>query len=128
VQIAQNIVCNNSHSVEQRAARWLLTTRDRVNGDQFPLTQEFLAQMLGVRQPTVSDTAGPGPHPISSRDHHHTRPRGFGGARLPLLPGRPRRVRRPRRIDRNQRVGCLTATPRRSAARPRRAGSRYTLV
>lgn len=89
VQIAQNVVCNNSHSVEQRAARWLLTTRDRVNGDQFPLTQEFLAQMLGVRQPTVSDTAGPGPHPISSRDHHHTRPRGFGGARLPLLPGRP---------------------------------------
>jgi CRP-like cAMP-binding protein len=58
VQIAQNIVCNNSHSVEQRAARWLLTTRDRVNGDQFPLTQEFLAQMLGVRRPTVSDTAG----------------------------------------------------------------------
>jgi CRP-like cAMP-binding protein len=58
VQIAQNVVCNNSHSVEQRAARWLLTTRDRVNGDQFPLTQEFLAQMLGVRRPTVSDTAG----------------------------------------------------------------------
>lgn len=57
VQIAQNVVCNNSHGVFQRAARWLLTTADRVGGDEFPLTQEFLAQMLGVRRPTVSDTA-----------------------------------------------------------------------
>lgn len=46
-QIAQNVVCNASHSVEQRAARWLLTTHDRVQSDEYPLTQEFLAQMLG---------------------------------------------------------------------------------
>jgi CRP-like cAMP-binding protein len=57
VQIAQNVVCNNTHSTEQRAARWLLTTQDRVGREQFPLTQEFLAQMLGVRRPTVSETA-----------------------------------------------------------------------
>lgn len=57
VQIAQNVVCNNVHSVEQRACRWLLTTRDRVGRETFPLTQEFLAQMLGVRRPTVSETA-----------------------------------------------------------------------
>lgn len=57
VQVAQNVVCNNSHELEQRAARWLLTTRDRVNGDSYPLTQEFLAQMLGARRPTVSQTA-----------------------------------------------------------------------
>lgn len=57
VQIAQNVVCNNAHGTEQRAARWLLTTHDRVRRDQFPLTQEFLAQMLGVRRPTVSTIA-----------------------------------------------------------------------
>lgn len=57
VQVAQNVVCNNSHGLEQRAARWLLTTRDRVQDDTFPLTQQFLAQMLGARRPTVSQTA-----------------------------------------------------------------------
>jgi CRP-like cAMP-binding protein len=57
VQIAQNVICNSTHSTEQRACRWLLTTHDRVGGDQFPLTQEFLAQMLGVRCPTVSEIA-----------------------------------------------------------------------
>jgi len=58
VQIAQNVVCNNAHSTQQRAARWLLTTRDRVARDEFLLTQQFLGQMLGVRRPTVSEVAG----------------------------------------------------------------------
>lgn len=58
VQVAQSVVCNNSHELEQRAARWLLTTHDRVDGDEFPLTQQFLAQMLGTRRPTVSQVAG----------------------------------------------------------------------
>lgn len=57
VQISQNVVCNRSHPTEQRMARWLLTTQDRVGRAEFPLTQEFLAQMLGVHRPTVSDTA-----------------------------------------------------------------------
>lgn len=57
VQIAQNVVCNSTHTLDQRAARWLLTTHDRVDRDTFSLTQEFLAQMLGVRRPTVSETA-----------------------------------------------------------------------
>jgi CRP-like cAMP-binding protein len=57
VQIAQNVVCNSTHATMQRAARWLLTTRDRMGSEDFPLTQEFLGQMLGVRRPTVSDTA-----------------------------------------------------------------------
>jgi CRP-like cAMP-binding protein len=57
VQVAQNVVCNNSHGLEERAARWLLTTRDRVERDTFPLTQKFLAQMLGAQRPTVSRTA-----------------------------------------------------------------------
>jgi CRP-like cAMP-binding protein len=58
VQIAQNVVCNSTHAADQRAARWLLTTQDRVGTDEFPLTQEFWAQMLGVRRSTVSETAG----------------------------------------------------------------------
>jgi CRP-like cAMP-binding protein len=58
VQLSQNVACNRLHSTEERAARWLLMTADRVNADQFPLTQEFLAQMLGVRRGTVSLTAG----------------------------------------------------------------------
>lgn len=57
VQVSQNVVCNRSHSTEVRMARWLLTTQDRVGRHEFPLTQEFLAQMLGVRRATVSETA-----------------------------------------------------------------------
>ena len=57
VQMAQNVTCNSLHAVEQRACRWLLMTSDRVRSDQFLLTQEFLAQMLGARRPTVSDVA-----------------------------------------------------------------------
>lgn len=57
VQLAQSVACNQLHSTEQRAARWLLMTRDRVEADTFPMTQEFLAQMLGVRRATVSSVA-----------------------------------------------------------------------
>ncbi|MDQ2813246.1 MAG: Crp/Fnr family transcriptional regulator [Actinomycetota bacterium] len=57
VQIAQNVVCNSTHATAQRAARWLLTTRDRAGREEFLLTQEFLSQMLGVRRPTASDVA-----------------------------------------------------------------------
>lgn len=57
-QIAQNAACNRAHSIEQRCARWLLMTHDRVEGDEFPLTQEFLAEMLGVRRATVTVVAG----------------------------------------------------------------------
>ena len=56
-QIAQAAACNSLHSVEERMCRWLLMTQDRVEEDEFPLTQEFLSQMLGVRRPTVSMTA-----------------------------------------------------------------------
>lgn len=57
VQVAQNVVCNRTHSTYVRMARWLLTTQDRIGTDEFRLTQEFLAQMLGVHRPTVSETA-----------------------------------------------------------------------
>lgn len=57
-QISQSSACNRLHSTEERCARWLITTHDRVAGDTFPLTHEFLAQMLGVRRATVSQAAG----------------------------------------------------------------------
>jgi CRP-like cAMP-binding protein len=53
-QIAQGSACNRIHSIEARCARWLLSTHDRVPGNEFPLTHEFLAMMLGVRRAGVS--------------------------------------------------------------------------
>jgi len=58
IQIAQTAACNRFHPVTQRMARWLLMTRDRVNSNEFRLTQEFLALMLGVQRSRVSVTAG----------------------------------------------------------------------
>lgn len=57
VQVSQSTACNRMHTPVQRCARWLLMTVDRVEGDTFHLTQEFLAQMLGERRPTVSGAA-----------------------------------------------------------------------
>jgi len=56
-QVAQNVSCNRLHEVQERCARWLLQTHDRTDGDSFPLTHEFLGQMLGVHRPTVSIAA-----------------------------------------------------------------------
>ncbi|UBU15869.1 Crp/Fnr family transcriptional regulator [Nonomuraea gerenzanensis] len=57
-QLARNAACNRSHSLRRRCARWLLMTADRMRGETFELTQEFLAQMLGVRRASVSEIAG----------------------------------------------------------------------
>ena len=56
--VAQSSACNRVHSAEQRCARWLLHTHDRVDGDSFDLTHLFLSQMLGVRRATVTEIAG----------------------------------------------------------------------
>ena len=57
-QIAQTAACNARHPVEQRLARWILTTHDRVGGDSFLMTQEFISTMLGVRRPGVTLAIG----------------------------------------------------------------------
>lgn len=57
-QISQAAVCNVRHGVEARLARWLLMFRDRVGADEFKLTQEFVASMLGVRRAGISEIAG----------------------------------------------------------------------
>jgi len=56
--IMQSTACNAVHSVEQRLSRWLLLAHDRVGNDEFPLTQEFAAMMLGTSRPTVTVVAG----------------------------------------------------------------------
>src|SRR5687768_3426854 len=56
--IMQSTACNVLHSVEERCARWLLMTHDRVTGNDIRLTHEFLGMMLGARRPTVSLVLG----------------------------------------------------------------------
>jgi CRP-like cAMP-binding protein len=57
-QILFGAACNRLHSMEERCARWLLMTHDRAGQDTFPLTQEFLSHMLGVRRATVNVATG----------------------------------------------------------------------
>ena len=57
-QAQQSAGCNASHIVEARMCRWLLRIRDLTGSDEIQLTQEFLAQMLGVRRTAVSVVAG----------------------------------------------------------------------
>ncbi|HZD79821.1 MAG TPA: Crp/Fnr family transcriptional regulator [Actinomycetota bacterium] len=57
-QVSQSVACNGSHTLRQRCARWLLQTGDRVGSECFYLTQEFFAQMLGVRRASVTVIAG----------------------------------------------------------------------
>lgn len=53
-QAAQNSACNRIHSIEERCAKWLSLTRDRMESDEFELIQDVLAQMLGVRRQSVN--------------------------------------------------------------------------
>jgi CRP-like cAMP-binding protein len=56
-QTMQSVACNALHSIDARLCRWLLTTHDRVDSDEIALTQEYLAEMLGVQRTTVSGVA-----------------------------------------------------------------------
>ncbi len=57
IQMTVAGACNHLHTIEQRCARWMLMTHDRVDGTEFILTQEFLAKMLGIRRAGVNGAA-----------------------------------------------------------------------
>jgi len=56
-QVMVSVACNGAHSLKQRLARWLLRMRDRSDGDELPITQGLLAEMLGVQRPTITNAA-----------------------------------------------------------------------
>jgi hypothetical protein len=56
--MSQTAVCNRHHSVDQQLCRWLLLSLDRLSGNQLVMTQELIANMLGVRREGVTDAAG----------------------------------------------------------------------
>jgi CRP-like cAMP-binding protein len=58
-QVSQAVACNGLHSVQQRCCRWMLMTCDRVTAEEFPMTHEFLAHMLGVRRSSVTQVLWP---------------------------------------------------------------------
>lgn len=57
-QISQSAACNQFHRIDERLARWLLMTSDRMHANEFQITQEFLSNMLGVRREGVNKAAG----------------------------------------------------------------------
>jgi len=57
-QMAQTAVCNRHHSVDQQLCRWLLLSLDRLPGNELRMTQELIANMLGVRREGVTEAAG----------------------------------------------------------------------
>ena len=57
-QTGQAVACNALHPMPERLSRWLLMSHDRVGRDEFPMTQEFMSDLLGVRRQTVTVTAG----------------------------------------------------------------------
>jgi CRP-like cAMP-binding protein len=66
----QTAACNNFHPVRKRCARWLLMTHDLVESDEFPITQNLLATMLGVHRPSVT-IAARALHVAGLIDYHH---------------------------------------------------------
>lgn len=56
-QVMVSAACNGAHSLRERLARWLLMMRDRSDGDELPVTQNLLAEMLGVQRPTITNAA-----------------------------------------------------------------------
>jgi CRP-like cAMP-binding protein len=54
-QVMVSVACNGAHSVKERLARWLLMMRDRSDDDELPITQDLLAEMLGVQRPTITN-------------------------------------------------------------------------
>ena len=90
-QMAQTAVCNRHHSVDQQLCRWLLLSLDRLASNELSMTQELIANMLGVRREGVTEAAGKlqdaGLIQLQPRQDHRARSPGSGGAVLRVLPG-----------------------------------------
>src|SRR5271163_864828 len=56
-QVLLSVACNGAHNLKQRLARWLLMMRDRSDDDTLPITQNLLAEVLGVQRPTITNAA-----------------------------------------------------------------------
>ena len=84
-QTGQGVACNALHPVPERLSRWLLMSHDRVGRDEFPMTHEFMGELLGVRRPTVTVAAGTlqAAGLITFRRGHHPDRRPPGGWRRP---------------------------------------------
>ena len=96
-QMAQTAVCNRHHSLDKQLCRWLLLSLDRLQGNELVMTQELIANMLGVRREGVTEgalkTAKAGPDPLLARPHHGARPSRVGAAHLRVLCGGQEGVR-----------------------------------
>src|SRR3979490_1527006 len=58
-QVLVSVACNGAHDLKHRLARWLLMMRDRSDEDALPITQNLLAEMLGVQRPTITNAIRP---------------------------------------------------------------------
>ena len=100
-QVSQSVACNGLHRLEQRACRWLLMSRDRVDSDDLHLTHDFLAIMLGARRASITELLRPLQEANLVRSHRGritiVDGGGLRGPLLRMLPRRPRRVRPPPR-------------------------------
>ena len=89
--MAQTAVCNRHHSVDQQLCRWLLLSLDRLPSNELSMTQELIANMLGVRREGVTEAAGKlqdaGLIQLQPRPHHGARSARARGAGLRVLPG-----------------------------------------
>ncbi len=85
-QMAQTAVCNRHHSVDQQLCRWLLLSLDRLESNELTMTQELIANMLGVRREGVTEAAGKlqadGLIRYQPRQDHRARPLAAGSAVL----------------------------------------------
>ena len=90
-QMSQTAVCNRHHSLDQQLCRWLLLSLDRLQGDELVMTQELIANMLGVRREGVTEgaleTAKGGPDPLLARPYHGAGSQGIGVPELRMLRG-----------------------------------------
>ena len=134
ILMMQSTACMALHSVQERCCRWLLMTHDRVRRDDFQLSHEFLAMMLGSTRPTVTIVAGAlqkaGLIKYTHGHMTHRRPAGPGRGVLRVLRHREGALRSPRsvRSDADASRGCVLAACMRPVCAllaPCRAGPRH---